>query len=148
MYRSSHPEVFLRKGVPKICSKFTGEHPCRSVILINLQSNFVEITLRHGCSLNLLHIFGTPFPNNTSGWLLLNVVTPDQGAATLYVYRELGLYKMHWTFLCCQKVFKSVVSRILLVLMLLQILHSHRCFDVKQHCCSSNAISGWSLQAF
>ena len=26
--RSSHPEVFLGKGVPKICSKFTGEHPC------------------------------------------------------------------------------------------------------------------------
>ena len=34
--RSSHPEVFLRKGVLKICSKFTGEHPCRSVISIKL----------------------------------------------------------------------------------------------------------------
>ena len=31
-----------------------------------------EIALRHGCSpLNLLHIFKTPFPKNTSGWLLL-----------------------------------------------------------------------------
>ena len=27
-FRSSRPEVFLRKGVLKICSKFTGEHPC------------------------------------------------------------------------------------------------------------------------
>ena len=27
-YRSSHPEVFLGKGVLKICGKFTGEHPC------------------------------------------------------------------------------------------------------------------------
>ena len=35
-YRSSHPEVFLEKGVLKICSKFTGEHPCRSVISIKL----------------------------------------------------------------------------------------------------------------
>ena len=26
--RSSHPKVFLEKGVLKICSKFTGEHPC------------------------------------------------------------------------------------------------------------------------
>ena len=26
--KSSHPEVFLGKGVLKICSKFTGEHPC------------------------------------------------------------------------------------------------------------------------
>ena len=29
-YRSSHPEVFLGKGVLKTCRKFTGEHPCRS----------------------------------------------------------------------------------------------------------------------
>ena len=28
------PEVFSRKGVLKICSKFTGEHPRRSVILL------------------------------------------------------------------------------------------------------------------
>ena len=27
-YRSSHPEAFRQKGVRKICSKFTGEHPC------------------------------------------------------------------------------------------------------------------------
>ena len=32
MFRSSHSEVFLRKGVLKICSKFAGEHPCRSAI--------------------------------------------------------------------------------------------------------------------
>ena len=37
-----------------------------------MQSNFFEITLRHGCYLvNLLHIFRTPFPKNTSGELLL-----------------------------------------------------------------------------
>ena len=45
--RSSHPEVFLGKGV-------------------------LKITLRHGCSpVNLLHIFRTPFSKNTSGRLLL-----------------------------------------------------------------------------
>ena len=43
--RTSHPEVFLEKGVLKICSKYTGEYPCRSVISIKLQSNFIEITL-------------------------------------------------------------------------------------------------------
>ena len=37
-YRSSHPEVFLRNGVLKICNKFTGEHPCQSAISIKLQS--------------------------------------------------------------------------------------------------------------
>ena len=30
--RSSHPEVFLGKALLKICSNFTGEHPCRSAI--------------------------------------------------------------------------------------------------------------------
>ena len=70
--RSSPPELFLGKGALKICSKFTGEHPCRNVISIKLQSNFTEITLRHGCSVvNLLHIIRTPFPNNTSDGLLL-----------------------------------------------------------------------------
>ena len=63
--RSSYPEVFLEKGVLKICSKFTGERPYRSVIL---QSNFIEITRLHVCSpVNLLHIFRPPFIENTSG---------------------------------------------------------------------------------
>ena len=31
-YRSSPSKVFLEKGVLKICSKFTGEHPCWSAI--------------------------------------------------------------------------------------------------------------------
>ena len=72
LYRSSHSEVFLGKGVLKIRSKLTAEHPCRSAISIKLQSNFIEIALRHGCSpVNLLHIFRTPFYKNTSEWLLL-----------------------------------------------------------------------------
>ena len=52
--------MFLGKDVLKICSKFIGEHPCRSVISIKLQQLI---------SINLLHIFRTPFPRNTSEWL-------------------------------------------------------------------------------
>ena len=76
-FRSSLSEVFLEKAVLKICSKFTGEHPCRSVISIKLQSNLIEIKLRHGCSaVNLPHVFRTLFTKNgkrftTSWWLLL-----------------------------------------------------------------------------
>ena len=56
--RSSRPEVFLRKVVLKICSKFTGKYPCRSVISIKLICNFIETAHRHGCSpVNLQHIF-------------------------------------------------------------------------------------------
>ena len=75
---SSHPEVFLGKDVLKICSKFTGDQLCRSVISIKLQSNFIEIALWHGCSpVNVLHIFRTPFLTNTSGGLLLSLKTPE-----------------------------------------------------------------------
>ena len=55
--RSGHPKVFLKQGVLKICSKFTREHPYRSLISMKLLCNFIEITLRHGCSpVNLQHI--------------------------------------------------------------------------------------------
>ena len=55
---------------------------------IKLQSNFTEIALRHGCSpVNLLHIFRTPFPKNTSGQLLLKAV--------IYYEKELYLW-------CCR----------------------------------------------
>ena len=55
--------VLKEKGILKISSKFAGEHLCQIAISIKLQ-----IILRHGCSaVNLLHIFRTPFPKNTSG---------------------------------------------------------------------------------
>ena len=77
-HRSSSREVFLRKDVLKVCSKCTGEHPCRNVISIKWLCNFIEIALRHGCSpVNLPHIFRTPFPKNTSGGLILNFEADD-----------------------------------------------------------------------
>ena len=69
--RSNRPDVFLGKGVLKICSKFTGKHSSRSAISIKLQSNFTELALQHECSpVNLLYIFRASFPKNTSGRLL------------------------------------------------------------------------------
>ena len=69
----SLPEVFWGKGVLKICSKYSGEWPCWSVISIKLLCNFIEIALRHGCSsINLLHIFRTTFYKNTFEGLLLD----------------------------------------------------------------------------
>ena len=49
-YRSSSTEVFLGKDVLKICSKFSGDHPCQSVISIKLLCNFIAIKLWYGCS--------------------------------------------------------------------------------------------------
>ena len=50
-FRRNRPEVFLTKGVLKMCSKFTRKHPCRSLISIKLQSNFIEIVLGMGVPL-------------------------------------------------------------------------------------------------
>ena len=73
--RNSPSDVFLRKDVLKICSKCTGEHPCRSAISIKSLCNFTQITLLQGCSpVNLLHVFRKPFLRNTSEWLLMYVV--------------------------------------------------------------------------
>ena len=72
LQKLSRPIKFLRKGVLKICSKFTGERSCQSVISIKLLCIFIEITLRHWCSLvNCRNIFRKSFYKNTSGGLLL-----------------------------------------------------------------------------
>ena len=57
----------------KICSKFTGEKPCRSAISIKLQSTLLKTLLKSHFDMGVLqlHIFRTPFPKNTIGGLLL-----------------------------------------------------------------------------
>ena len=81
--------VFPEKGVLKICSKFTGEDPCRRAILIKLHNNFIEIVLRHGCSpVNLLHIFRTPFSGSTTGWLLLKYMNHGKKTVARKAFKQ------------------------------------------------------------
>ena len=82
---------FIRKDVLKICSKLTGEHPRRSAISIKLLCNFIEITIWHWCCspVNLMHIFRTPFYENTSGGLLLNFLG-------LWKYTIISLQNTQW----------------------------------------------------
>ena len=102
-FRSSHSEVFLGKDILKICSRFKGECPCRSVILIKLLCNFIEITLQHGCfPINLLHIFRTPFLKNTSEWLLLSFFFMLMLSCVWVLSNKLGFFvscntKIAWT---------------------------------------------------
>ena len=55
---SSHYEVFLRKVVLKICSKFTEEHPCRSFCKATLlKSHFGMGILLQICCIFSEHLF-------------------------------------------------------------------------------------------
>ena len=64
--------MFLKKVFLKLCSKFTGEHPCRSGTSMKLQSNLLKLHFgMRVFAVNLLYIFRTPFPKNSSGWLLV-----------------------------------------------------------------------------
>ena len=64
------------KVIWNYASNNTGEHPCRSAILIKLHSNFLKMAPRHGWyPVNLLHIFRTLFLNNSYWRLLLFILT-------------------------------------------------------------------------
>ena len=56
LFRSSSLWVFLLK----VSGEFAEWFPCRSVISIELLCSFVGVTLRRGCSVNLLCIFRAP----------------------------------------------------------------------------------------
>ena len=78
IYKKSDFCRFPTRKIPEIGMFF-------AVNLVALQSNFIKITLWHGCSIvNLLHIFRTPFLTNTSGWLLLSILelNPKQNKQT------------------------------------------------------------------
>ena len=50
---------------------------------------FIEIALQHDCSpVNLLYIFKTPFPKNTSGGLLHDF--PQRTLSHIVVFQELS----------------------------------------------------------
>ena len=112
-FRSSPPEVFLQKAVLKICKKFTGEHPLRSVISIKLQSNFIEIALRHGLSpVNLHHIFRAPFYKNIYAELLLRYYGKYRSAFRTQpnIYHCTKSEVFHWGFLQCIAVYNETLA--------------------------------------
>ena len=76
--RSSHPEIFLGKGALKICSKFTGEHPCQSVILLkSVSATLLKSHFRMGVLLYISYKFSEHFfyKNISGGPLLLFLKT-------------------------------------------------------------------------
>ena len=62
----------LRKGCSENMLQIYRRAPMPKRDFNKVASSFIEMAFQHGCSpINLLHIFRTPFPQKTSGWLLL-----------------------------------------------------------------------------
>ena len=114
--------MFLGKGVLEICSKFTGEHPCRSAISIKMLCIFIEITLQHVCyPIKLLHIFRTPFLKNTSGRLLLCIVINYFRQKSLWTLLPFLLippevfYKINFAYFAGKNLLESVFNKVSVV---------------------------------
>ena len=74
LFYANFPQKQPPRGVPrKRCSENMQQIYRRTPTLkCVFNCNFIQITLRHECSpANMLHIFRTPSPRNTFGWLLL-----------------------------------------------------------------------------
>ena len=73
MQKQSPRGLLPEGGGLLMCCGFSGAYLCVGVVLIKLQSGFVEIALLRCCSpVGLLHVWGASFLENTSGGLLLN----------------------------------------------------------------------------
>ena len=77
LFRRSRLQVFLGKEVLKICSNFTGEYLCRSVISINCittlsKSHFDMGALLQICCIFLEHLFART-PVDGCFWLFKNI---------------------------------------------------------------------------
>ena len=72
--RSSHPEVFCKKGVLKNFAKFTGKQQCQSHFLIKLQALGPDIKRPwHRCfPVNVAKFLRTSFLTEHLLWLLLS----------------------------------------------------------------------------
>ena len=71
------PEVFYKKSVHKNFTKFTGKHLCQNLFFKKNRkpANLLKKRLRYrGFGVNFAKFLWTPFLQNTSGRLLLNVL--------------------------------------------------------------------------
>ena len=96
IFKAAAQRCSLGKLFWKYATKSQENTNCRSAISVKQQKNFVEITLRHGCSpANLLHVFRTTFLKNLSGWLLLDICT-SQASST---FSKMSFWDFPWVML-------------------------------------------------
>ena len=96
IFKAAVQRCSLEKVFWKYATKSQEYTHCWSAISVKQQKNFVEITLRHGCSpANLLHVFRTTFLKNLYGWLLLDICT-SQASST---FSKMSFSDFPWVML-------------------------------------------------
>ena len=78
-YRSSHQRCSIKKGVLRNFSKFTGQYLCQSLFFNKVAglrpATLLKKSLWHRCfPLNFVKFLRTPFLQNTSGRVLLQLL--------------------------------------------------------------------------
>ena len=82
-------EVFLLKGILKICSKFTGKKPMSKYDFNKVAKLQTAITFWHGRSpVNLLHILRISLPKNTYGGQL-SIFSKSCNSRIIQSYEEI-----------------------------------------------------------
>ena len=76
--QKQQPKVLNKKAVLKNFAKFTGKHPCQKLFFNNIAglrpATFLKKILWHRCfPVNFAKFSRTPFSQNTSGRLLLDI---------------------------------------------------------------------------
>ena len=104
--RSSTTKMVLEKGLLKICSQFTGEHPRRSVISIKLLCSFIEIVLWWRCSPINLWILSRTLPDSSNQYLSEQINVEylllwhfNLFLTSLYITKSTWFtYTLHWNY--------------------------------------------------
>ena len=112
-YRSSHLEVFCRKGVLRNFEKFTGKHLCQSLLFIKIAGLRTGTLLKRRFCCRCFSVNFSKFLKTTSitehlRWLLLK--TPVN---QLIFREELVDLQLYYSRTFSQEVFKHMFSNIL-----------------------------------
>ena len=88
--RSSRPEVFCKKGVPRNFAKFTGKHLCQSLFFNKVAglrpATLLKKRLWHRCfPVSFVKFLRTPFFTEHLRWLLLKRNGKGYFEQTIYI---------------------------------------------------------------
>ena len=119
--RSSRPEVFLVKDVLKICRKFTGEHPCRSVISERCFATLLKSQFGMGVLLQICRIFSehlfltTPldgfFWNSVKLWNSPSSETPPMAKQ----HDKQGSFWLDWLQSCWRNIHREFIWKVFIL---------------------------------